>query len=257
MARLRFFWRDIGIVIRAVWLNMVLFVTMILVAAILLKAAGTIPDASFLDIVVRAWFLTFFESLPVNKQGWVAALLAFTLPTLMILILGEGVVRVMTSYQLRRENREDWDPMVIQTFKNHTVICGLGELGRAICFRILEQDPETQLALVDTQDDLLAELGLTEKQYPNVAHVHSDMTSKATLEDANVARASLVIITSGADGHNLETGVKVNELNPQAQIWIRLHRSKVAQLIRPTPNVHFFSPYEKAAEFLLGSINNL
>lgn len=120
---------------------------------------------------------------------------------------------------------------------------------------MLEKEPLARLVLVDVRVDLLAELGITESKYPNVTHIHGDMTSIATLEEAKCRGAYLIIITSGEDGHNLEAGLKVQELNGQGKIWICLHRSKVAQLICPRDNVHFFSPYQRAAETLLLEMN--
>jgi hypothetical protein len=43
---------------------------------------------------------------------------------------------------------------------------------------------------------------------------------------------------------NLEAGFKALELNPEAQIWIRLYRSCLASVmdLRTKPNAHFFMP---------------
>jgi hypothetical protein len=247
-------WRDVRIVGRAVWLNLALYLALVLGAALVLEGFGSYPEASFLELLVLSFHMTHLESVPAG-QGVLTTVLIFGLPVLTIIILGEGALRVVAVYIRRRQRREVWDPLVAQTFSGHTIICGLGELGRAICSQILEKDPLDRLVLVDVRADLLAELGITESTYPNVTHIHGDMTSLATLEEANCRAAGLIIITSGEDGHNLEAGVKVQELNHQGKIWIRLHRSKVAQLISPRDNVHFFSPYQKAAETLLLQMN--
>jgi Trk K+ transport system NAD-binding subunit len=80
------------------------------------------------------------------------------------------------------------------------------------------------------------------------------MTAQAALEAANCQDASLIILTSGNDAYNLEAGLKALRLNPNAQIWIRLYRSGLASLIGTKDNVHFFSPYERAAEALMEQI---
>lgn len=254
MRKFYLIWRDLRIVGRAVWLNLALFLGLVLGAALVLGGAGSYPGASFSELLVLSFHMTHLESVPAG-QGVLATALIFGLPVLTIIILGEGALRVVAVYIRRRQRREVWDPLVAQTFSGHTVICGLGELGRAICTQMLEKETMARIVLVDVRVDLLAELGITESKYPNVTHIHGDMTSVATLEEANCRSAGLIIITSGEDGHNLEAGVKVQELTGQGKIWIRLHRSKVAHLICPRDNVHFFSPYQKAAETLLMEMN--
>jgi voltage-gated potassium channel Kch len=87
--------------------------------------------------------------------------------------------------------------------------------------------------------------------------VHGDLTSKATLVAANCQAAKTIIITSGNDAFNLEAAFKARELNPEAEIYIRLYRKGLASLIDAAtmPNVHFFCPYDRAAENLAGKIN--
>jgi voltage-gated potassium channel Kch len=79
------------------------------------------------------------------------------------------------------------------------------------------------------------------------------MTSLETLKAAHCEAARLVILASGNDAFNLEAGFKALQLNPDAHIWIRLYRSGLASVmdLRTKPNVHFFSPYERAAEAVL------
>jgi Trk K+ transport system NAD-binding subunit len=78
------------------------------------------------------------------------------------------------------------------------------------------------------------------------------MTSIETLKTANCQKARLVLLVSGNDAANLEAAYKVNQLNPQIQIWVRLHHNGLVDLmdIARKPNLHFFSPYQQAAEVI-------
>jgi len=252
MGRLGLAWRDLRIAGRAIWVNLSLFAATLLGAAVLMEMSGSYPGISFDRLLVKAFFMALLD--PVEGGiGPIPTLLTFTLPVLAAIILGEGALRVLTVYLRRSEHREEWDRLVVQTFSKHTVICGIGQLGRAVIQRLITSNPDSQVVLIDTRPDILAELGLSG---PNVCHVQSDMTSQAALEAARCQDASLIILTSGSDAYNLEAGSKALRLNPKAEIWIRLYRSGLASLmdLGTKPNVHFFSPYERAAEALVEHI---
>lgn len=246
-------WRDLRIVGRALWANVALFVGLLLGAAVLMQAFGSHPGASFLDLLVDAFHMALLERVAEPGDGVVPAVLTFVLPLLALVILGEGALRVAAVYLRRGERREEWDLLVAETFSKHTVICGVGELGRAVFRQLIAADPDAQVVLVDTRPGVLTELG---EIGPNVCQVQVDMTTQAALEAAHCQEASLIILASGNDAFNLEAGFKALQLNPEAEIWIRLYRSGLASLmdLRTKPNVHFFSPYERAAEALVARV---
>ena len=252
MTRLALVWRDLRIVGGAIWINLSLFVAMLLGATVLMEMSGSYPEISFDRILVKAFFMALLDPVEIGI-GPIPVLLTFILPILTMIIVGEGVLRIFTVYMQRGEQREEWDLLVAQTFSKHTVICGVGELGRAVVHRLIKLNPEEQIVLVDTHPDIIAELGL---RGPNICHIQSDMTAQATLEAVRCQEASLIILTSGSDAYNLEAGAKALRLNPKAEIWIRLYRSGLASLVDlgTKPNVHFFSPYERAAEALVEHI---
>jgi voltage-gated potassium channel Kch len=248
--RLGSVWRDLRIVLRSVWVNLALFATVILGAAALLKTSGSFRSLAYGDLIVKAFHMAYLESVAEPGSGVVPAVLTFVVPLLTVTVLGEGALRVFSVYVRRDQHREEWDRLVAKAFSEHTVICGVGELGRAICQHLLQSSEQAQIVLVDTRPDILAELQLLGR---NVCHLQMDMTSEAALQAANCAEASLIILASGNDAFNLEAGFKAYALNPEAEIWIRLYRGSLASLLdlSTKPHVHFFSPYERAAEALM------
>ncbi len=250
MRRMRAAWRDLQVVARAVSGNLALFVGLIIGAALLMRLVGAYPHETLLELIVRAFHMAYLEAAVEPGDGWIPEVLTFVVPALGFLILGEGALRVVAVYLRRDEHREEWDRLVAKTFSKHTVICGMGELGRAMCRRLLAVNPEASIVLVDIKHDVLSELGV---KGSNVCHLQADMTSQATLEAANCREAALVILASGNDALNLEAGYKAHNLNPRAEIWIRLYRSELASLmdLATKPTIHFFSPYEEAADALV------
>ena len=245
--------RDIWMVLRSIWLNLALFAALIFAASLLMLWVGCFPGKSYGELLVNAFYMTRIESVPESNHHPLRAILVFAMPALAIVILGEGVLRVAGIYINRKRDRGEWEKLMVQSLSGHIVLCGAGELGRALLNRLHKKRPGIPIVVVDTHPDILAEIGL---QGQKVHSVCGDMTSRETLVDANVAKCSTVIITSGDDAHNLETAFKVLDINPNAEIHIRLYRSGLSRMMNAAtyPNIHFFSPYERAADALLEEI---
>ncbi|MCX6033372.1 MAG: NAD-binding protein [Chloroflexi bacterium] len=247
------FWKDLSIVFSMIWLNLVLFAALMAGGAILLKISSAYPLAGWAGLLLNAFHMAILERVAQESSGLMPILLSFVIPLGTAIILGEGVLRVFSIYLQKREHREDWDIMVAKTFTNHIVVCGVGELGKALVKRIHADHPESRIVLVDLRPGLLAEAGLSGD---NIVCIQSDMTSMETLKTANCLKARLVLLASGNDAFNLEAAYKIIQLNPQAEIWVRLHHSGLADLmdLSRKPNLHFFSPYQQAAEVIAGHL---
>ena len=245
-------WRDFKIILLTIWINLLLFFFLMVIGVLLLKLFGNDPQASWLKLGLDAFYLATIESIDTGGKV-IPVLLAFLMPIGMTVILGEGVLRVFSIYLQRRVNRKEWDLMVAKTFTNHTVICGVGEMGRQLLRRMIADQPQMDLILIDPRPGLLAEMGLINE---HAIHFQNDMADVETLEQANIKNAKMVILTAGEDALNLEVAYKIQQINPETTIWVRLHHSGLAELLDLSrkPNIHFFCPYQQAAEAIVGHI---
>lgn len=242
-------WRDISIILSTIWANLVLFAALLISSAVLLKNFGTNPQAGWGQLVLDAFNMASMERVETGGRT-IPILLAFLLPIGMAVILGEGILRVFVIYSQRRMNRKEWDLMVAKSLKDHTVICGAGEMGQQLLRQMLTAKLEMDVVLIDPRPGLLAELGLNDD---HALHFQSDMTDIITLEQANIQKAGLVILSAGEDALNLETAYKILQINPDVPIWVRLHHSGLAELLDLSrkPNIHFFCPYQQAAKAIV------
>ena len=247
------FWKDLSIVFSMIWLNLLLFAVLMAGGTILLKISGAYPQAGWPGLLLDAFHMAILERVSQENDGLMPILLSFVIPLGTVVILGEGVLRVLSIYLQKREHREEWDIMVAKTFSNHIVVCGVGELGKALVKRLHADHPESRIVLVDLHPGLLSEPGLSGG---NIVCLQADMTSIETLKTANCHKARLVLLTSGNDAFNLEAAYKINRLNPQTETWVRLHHNGLADLmdLSRKPNLHFFSPYQQAAEVIAGHL---
>jgi hypothetical protein len=249
MKKGRQFWNDLSIVFSMIWINLLLFASLMVGGAALMKISGVYPLAGWPGLLLNAFHMAITERVAEESSGLIPILLSFVLPLGTVIILGEGVLRVFSIYLQKREHREEWDIMVAKTYSNHIVVCGVGELGKALIKRFHADHPETKIVLVDLRPGLLAEAGLSGD---NIICIQADMTSIETLKTANCHKARLVLLASGNDAFNLEAAYKIIQLNPQTETWVRLHHNGLADLmdLSRKPNLHFFSPYQQAAEVI-------
>jgi hypothetical protein len=249
MKKVRQFRNDLSIIFSMIWLNLLLFAGLLIGAAVLMKISGAYPQAGWPGLFLNAFHMAITERVAQEDSGLTPILLSFFIPLGTAIILGEGVLRVLSIYLQKSEHREEWAMMVAKTYADHIVVCGVGELGKALVKRLHTDHPESRMVLVDMHPGLLTETGLTEDM---VTCLQADMTSMETLKNASCHKARLILLTSGNDASNLEAAYKVIQLNPQAKIWVRLHHNGLADLmdIARKPNLHFFSPYQQAAEVI-------
>lgn len=136
--------RDLFIVVKGVWKNVVAYLGMLAVAAVILDLCQWFREAGFLQLLLDSFHLSHFMRVPEAEKAAASSILAFLLPIFTIIIVGEGALRVAVVYLQRRQRWEEWEPMVIGTFSEYTIVCGVGELGRSICERLLQKEPQAQ-----------------------------------------------------------------------------------------------------------------
>lgn len=253
MRKISMLWRDLKIVIKAVWLNLLLFAGLLAGAAVLFRTTGAYPQANWLELLVNAFHMAVLERVAQPGDGLMPAILTFLMPPFTVIIVGEGALRVLTVFIARSEHREEWNTMIAKTYTDHIVVCGVGELGKALAKRLHADHPEARIVLVDLRPGLLTETGLSGD---DVICVQSDMTSIETLKKVNCHKARLVLLASGNDAFNLEAAYKIQQLNPRTETWVRVHHSGLADLmdLSRKANLHFFCPYQQAADAIAGHL---
>lgn len=252
MSMLKKFWRDARIILSSVWINLALFALLLLLGAVVLKFFGARSGAGWPQLFLDSFYMARLEGVDTGGK-LVPVLLAFLMPIAALLILGEGVLRVFSIYMQRRVNRREWDLMVIKSYQDHIVLCGVGEMGRQLVRRLRQENPQRAIVLLDPRPGLLAELSFKDD---NVIHIQGDMADVDMLESTGILTAGLVILTSGNDALNLEATYKVQKLNPDVTVWVRMHNSGLAELLdlSSKPNIHFFCPYQQAADAIIEHI---
>ena len=103
----------------------------------------------------------------------------------------------------------------IQSFENHTIVCGFGRNGKQAMARL--KSHEKDCVIVESDPELIMEIE-TEGQ---MLYVKGDATNDEVLEAAGIAKASSLITTLPSDADNLYVVLSARQLNPDCTIVSR------------------------------------
>jgi voltage-gated potassium channel len=149
--------------------------------------------------------------------------------------------------------RGEWNRVVASTYKDHTVVCGMGELGSALCEGLVEAGQRA--VAVDVDEDTPGMVAARQRGVPTVV---GDMALPDTLRAANVQRARVVVLCSGNDLTNLEAAIEAQRANPHARVYARVYKESFACTVKEAlgQDINLFSPYATAAHAILAEMND-
>ncbi|MBU0607345.1 MAG: NAD-binding protein [Armatimonadetes bacterium] len=242
---------DLWLFIRKISLNALAILLTLLLSAALLYGADAWPDVTFLDCCIRSFYMMTLEGVDPPQQ-WVLELLVFILPALGIIFAAEGLVSATVLFLNRSQRLGEWNAVVASTYKDHIVICGMGQLGGTLSQGLHEAG--RKVVAVDLDEDLPHIVTARRRGVPVIV---GDMTLPETLAEANIQGARCVVVCSGNDLANIETAITVKEMNPEALVYARVFKKSLADKINAALryDIRTFSPYATAAESILGQIN--
>lgn len=164
--------------------------------------------------------------------------------TMLIAISGIGVFTYMLSnftafvigdelaksYKKRRERR------MIETYKNHYIICGSGEIGHQIADELLLT--KRNFVLIDK-----LEPEFPEELEKKIIVLIGDATDESLLRAAGIDRAAGVFAVTGDDNYNLVITFTAKNLNPDLRIVAKCRDLKNIEKIKKAGANSVISPY--------------
>jgi voltage-gated potassium channel len=124
----RAYFIDLSLFIRKISLNALAIVLTLVLSALLLYSANAWPDATFEECCIRSFYMMTIESVEPPQQ-WYLQLFVFILPVLGLVFAAEGLVSATVLFLNRSQRLGEWNAVLASTYSNHTVICGMGQLG--------------------------------------------------------------------------------------------------------------------------------
>jgi Trk K+ transport system NAD-binding subunit len=173
---------------------------------------NSLPESIYLMLTLA--FLQPSGSFP---RTAVLQIFYFIMPVIGIGALAQGLAEFGVMLFNRRARSKEWEVAVASTYRNHTVLVGLGHLG----FRVVEKLHEMKKPIVVVEQNPSAEM-FAAVQKMHIPVIQDDATRLVALENAGVAKAKTIILCSQNDSVNLKIALKARSINPKIRVIVRI-----------------------------------
>jgi Trk K+ transport system NAD-binding subunit len=199
------------------------FVTLVLVGGTLLWRFYGHEPLSFARACHVVFLMIFLESSIDFPDEWYLQPLFFLLPLVGLGAIADSLIRLAFLIFSRKQNQPEWNRMLASLCRNHMIVIGVGRVGYQVIIELL-QLRETVVAIErNSEADLLGELA--DRGIPIIT---GNARQASTLEQAGVASAKAVIVTTSDDLTNMDIALTARDLNARARIVLRLFDETLA-----------------------------
>ena len=184
------------------------------------------PIGSLAEAVYLVLTLTFLQpsgNFPTHPflQIWY-----FLMPLLGVVTLAQGLADFGILFFNRRARSKEWEMAVASTYRNHTILIGLGHLGYRVVEELHGMEENAVVIELNPSASLIAEV-----QNMGIPIIHDDATRPAALEAARIRDASTIILCMQNDAVNLQVALKARTLNPNIRVVIRIFDEDFAKAL--------------------------
>ncbi|MFW9993732.1 MAG: potassium channel family protein [Candidatus Odinarchaeota archaeon] len=155
------------------------------------------------------------------------------LPLAGMVVIGLGLIEFGVVIFARSTRIVLWNEWKAKRMKGHTVLIGLGNVGRRLLreLRILE----IEVAVITREQEVLDEQTRSLVEEPAVSLMYGDATETTLLLKANIEKARAILVATNDDLVNLKIASKAKKLNPNLRTIVRTFdqdfASQISQLL--------------------------
>jgi Trk K+ transport system NAD-binding subunit len=157
----------------------------------------------------------------------------FGLPLLGILVISEGVVHLGHLLFQRQTYSREWQEMLAETYENHIVVAGLGNVGFRVV-QLLRKYGESVVAIERNGSCTF----LPDLEPLEVPVLIGDVRNAQLLEKANITSAKAFLAVTDDDLANLESSMTARELAPSIRIVSRIFDQRLAKKVEKSVGVN-------------------
>ncbi len=230
-------WRDVRLLVRQFRISLLAFVTLLSIGTLSLRFYYVHPDTGQLigwaQALHASFMLIFAEiNLPFPETIWLQ-IIFFVLPPVGLAVVAEGVLRFGTTLFNIRERKEAWQMAIASTYQDHIIICGLGRIGYRVVKALLHLEEDVIGIECNVDAPFLDEI-----RQMNVPVFLGDARQEDILEQAQIQRASAIVICTEDDLTNLAIALDARELNPDIKIVMRMFDAQLADKVQSGFGIH-------------------
>ncbi len=157
---------------------------------------------SIFNALYGAWMAMLAQPIAAPPAPWQITLIQGIYPVFGFLLIGEGVVRLALLLMSRRHGEKEWMQVMAKTYRDHTILCGLGKMGYRVFEQLLAANVDVVVIEMNPDNRFLAQARAT-----GACILIRDMKDDQSLLDAGIERASAIIICTNDDMANLEVSM--------------------------------------------------
>jgi Trk K+ transport system NAD-binding subunit len=222
---------------------LVVFATIVVVSVLELHWNYVHPETGeSLDLyaaIYAVFALLVFETPLPLPESWIARLAFFAVPISGILVLGQGLVRLGSAML----NRDVWSRAMASTYKDHTIVCGLGKVSKRVTRWILDLNEEVIVLEQNPNNPLIEDI-----RRWGVPVVIADARRPEVLLEAGIREAESIVPCTRDDLMNLSIALEARRLVPDIKVVLRMFDVEMAANVRTGFKIHTaFSIPELAA----------
>ncbi|MCS7193050.1 MAG: NAD-binding protein [Armatimonadetes bacterium] len=224
---LKAYWRDTWILLRQFRHSLFAFTSLVLLGAFWLKFFYTEKQLDLGEAIYATLMLIFLNPTLDFPQSSLARPAFFFVPIVGVGIFTEAIVRFGILLFAKSYREEEWQRVMASTFRNHTIIAGIGRVGYRVAEELLNAGVEiVALSLADDEESAYLVRKLRDKGVPVIV---DDARRNEVLRDAQIEHARCLLICTGNDLTNLEIALAAREVNPNLRIVMRLFSDALAE----------------------------
>lgn len=182
---------------------------------------------SFLGIAYDVMLMTFFEQPIPFVDDWRLIPVFFGLPILGLLVIADGVVKFGHLILQRHKFTREWQEMIAESYENHIIVCGLGNVGKRVADYLLSFGE--QLVCIERKKDFSSQAEFQNRKIPVLI---GDSSNPLMLEQANVKKAKSIMILTDQDLANLDTALTAKEMAPHIRVVMRMFDQNLADKVK-------------------------
>ncbi|WP_456331531.1 potassium channel family protein [Fervidibacter sacchari] len=218
--------RDTWLLVRQFRISLIAFAALIFLGAVWLRLFYREKPIDFGEALYATLMLVFLNPTLDFPQSSVVRPVFFIVPIVGVGIFTEAIIRFGILLFAKSYREEEWQRVMASTYRNHTIVVGVGRVGYRVVKELLQVGEE--IVAVTLMDEEAGHL-IRSLRDLGVPVIVDDARRPETLKDAKIEHARCLLICTGNDLTNLEIALTARELNPNLRIVMRLFSDELAE----------------------------
>lgn len=201
---------------------------------------GTVWDAltATLELLIgQSIFLTPLDSETANISEVIIRFMYIIFPILGQIFIVYAIFEVAFTLFQYQERQELWFLALSKNMKNHTIIVGVGHVGKRIIDEMDKRGDLNLIGITKEESNSIHDEFIQKYSKKGVPFIFGDGTQTHLLENANIGKAKVLIAVTHDDMTNYKISIRAKKLNPNLRTVLRIFDTEFAERIKLLPEV--------------------